>query len=765
MLEPSTRQVTPTTRLKRPKLRNNLRIEVIEPETVFVILDGDHRIFSGSVFRHLMPLLDGQLTDVDLMLRLDGIAYPHQVMRALGQLHRQGLLVDGEDATAPAESAYWQTLGVEGQLARQRLAEAKVKLLTLGSADSTPLTTALSAVGVLPYTADDYTCTVVVTDDYLRSALQPINREALANGKPWLLVKLIGRMVWIGPLFVPGETACWQCLAQRVTGNRQVEAYIQSKKASDEPLPTSRPGLTTTLEMAANIAANEVVKWLATGSYAQLGNQLLTLDTISLQTRKHAVIKRPQCQACGGPRQANSAEPPPFVLHPSPKKSNLDGGHRTLLPEETFARYQHHISPITGVVSSLVSRIEMNGITYSYTAGHNFALWGDNMSMLRKNMRSQSGGKGRTRIQAQVSGLCEAIERYSGVYRDPQPHALQASYRELGSERAIHPYEVLLYSQKQYAHRHEWNAQLDAPFNLVTDPFDEDIRIQWTPVWSLTNNRAKYIPSAYCYYGHPDMHYFFCGSDSNGCAAGNTPEEAILQGFLELAERDAVAMWWYNRLRYPGVDLASFNTPYFQQLQAFYAQINRSLWVLDLTSDLGVPTFVAVSGRLNREVEDIVVGFGAHLDASIAIMRALTEANQFLPSVMMENPDGTTRYTLDKGAIKWFQTAKMATEHYLLPDDKRPFRTAADYRNMTSADLSHEVMTCVEMARRVGLETFVLDQTLPDIGLNVFRVIVPGIRHFWRRLAPGRLYDVPVRMGWLAAPVAEEDLNAHSLFF
>jgi ribosomal protein S12 methylthiotransferase accessory factor len=33
------------------------------------------------------------------------------------------------------------------------------------------------------------------------------------------------------------------------------------------------------------------------------------------------------------------------------------------------------------------------------------------------------------------------------------------------------------------------------------------------------------------------------------------------------------------------------------------------------------------------------------------------------------------------------------------------------------------------------------------------------LRHFYRRFAPGRLYDVPVKLGWLDRPVRESDLN------
>jgi oxazoline/thiazoline synthase len=38
-------------------------------------------------------------------------------------------------------------------------------------------------------------------------------------------------------------------------------------------------------------------------------------------------------------------------------------------------------------------------------------------------------------------------------------------------------------------------------------------------------------------------------------------------------------------------------------------------------------------------------------------------------------------------------------------------------------------------------------------------VIVPGMRHFYRRFGPGRLYDIPVKLGWLDRAIAEADVN------
>ncbi len=58
-----------------------------------------------------------------------------------------------------------------------------------------------------------------------------------------------------------------------------------------------------------------------------------------------------------------------------------------------------------------------------------------------------------------------------------------------------------------------------------------------------------------------------------------------------------------------------------------------------------------------------------------------------------------------------------------------------------------------------ALETLVVDMTRPETGFPVVRVVAPGLRPAWARLGPGRLYDVPVALGWLAGPLSERDLN------
>jgi ribosomal protein S12 methylthiotransferase accessory factor len=74
-------------------------------------------------------------------------------------------------------------------------------------------------------------------------------------------------------------------------------------------------------------------------------------------------------------------------------------------------------------------------------------------------------------------------------------------------------------------------------------------------------------------------------------------------------------------------------------------------------------------------------------------------------------------------------------------------------------DTRGQVAACVNLARQEGLDFLVLDQTRPDIEAAVVRVIVPGLRHFYRRFAPGRLYEVPLKLGLRKKALSENELN------
>jgi ribosomal protein S12 methylthiotransferase accessory factor len=613
------------------------------------------------------------------------------------------------------------------------------------------------------------TFTVVLTDDYLRPDLHDINREFLASGRPWMMVKPGGFVPWIGPIFRPGLTGCWGCLMQRLSANRQMERYVLGNSNVPGPLVTSRASLPSTTDAAIFLAAVEIERFLMLGPGSDLTGRLLSLDLLNRESREHVLVRRPQCAMCGEELPRPKRPPQSLVLSRHVVGYRSDGGLRTMSPRETFARLKHHVSPILGAVTDLRPAIGKYDpdLTPAFVAGQNFSMGVESVVFLRESLRSLSGGKGTTQLDAKVGALCEALERYSGLWTGEE-YSIGGSFEALQPE-AIHPNICMGFSDRQYQEREAWNrAQAQPVSRCVVVPleFDPAALVDWSPAWSLTHNRYRLLPSAYCYHGHPDFAARWSIPDSNGCAAGNRLEEAILQGFMELVERDAVALWWYNRVRRPGVDLDSFDIPYVRAIQRHYESIGRSLWVLDLTSDLGITTFACISARKSGPAQDVLLGFGAHFDPRVALHRAITEVNQFLPTVSKARADGSTIYLfVDELARHWWRTARTEELDYLVPDPRLRAKTRQDYEDRSSDGFSEYVNRCVESAARAGLEVLVLDMTRPDIDLNVVRVIVPGLCHFWRRLGFERLRQVPVSMGWLSRPTESEEFNPYTIFF
>jgi ribosomal protein S12 methylthiotransferase accessory factor len=478
-----------------------------------------------------------------------------------------------------------------------------------------------------------------------------------------------------------------------------------------------------------------------------------------MRGRHHEVRARPQCPSCGDPELVQDRTRRPVTPASRRKASVVGGGHRSLTPEQVLERYKHLVSPVAGVVREI--RRDHRGPEFlnSYRAGANLAAPARGIEELCRGLRSEHGGKGVTATQAECSALCEALERHSGSYHGDELR-VYARLCDL-SEDALHPNALQLFHDRQYAERDAWNRRHSA-MHWVGEPFDERAAIDWTPVWSLTGGRQKLVPTALLYYGTPGAHGL--RADSNGNAAGSSLEDALLQGFYELVERDAVALWWYNRTRMPGLDLDSFGDEWIATLREVHRALHREVWMLDLTTDLGVATTVALSRRTDKPAEDIVFGFGAHLDPRIAVRRALTELNQLLPAVVEADAGGHGYGCDDPHARRWWQNATVANQPYLLPAFGVAYRGADDFVYEPTDDLHDDVCRVQETVAAHGMELMVLDQTRPDIDLPVVKVIVPGLRHFWARFAPGRLYDVPTKLGRLAAPTPYEDLNPIPIF-
>jgi ribosomal protein S12 methylthiotransferase accessory factor len=742
--------------LNRPRFRPHFHVEVLPGEGVLLLSDARHSLLRGRLYELVAPWLDGRTAN-DVCEQLRGEASPADVYYALTQLERKDYLCEEEPALPAGQAALWSSQQVAPRTAARRLAEHAVGVQAFGVEEG-PFLDLLRSVNVR--VAAEGPPEVVLTDSPLRQELQSCNAAALREGRPWLLVKPTGRQVWLGPLFRPGKTGCWECLAQRLRANSPVAAYLQGRNGHNGVAVPDRTITPATLQVAWGLAANAVASWVVHGGLPELDGKVQTLDLPTWRLQSHTLIRLPFCTACGAPGHRPFQAP---ALTSHKKTFTNDGGHRVVPPEETLARNSHHVSPITGAVPLLERAAPASdGILHVYFAGNNCARPARSLGQLRADLRTMNAGKGTSDVQARASALCEGLERYSGIFRGDEPRR-RARLAELGGA-AIPPNDCLLFSERQYRERDARNTDAGR-FSFIPLPFDAKAEVEWSPAWSLTRREVRYLPTAFGYYDYPQPdEQTYCIACSNGCAAGNTLEEAILQGFLELVERDGVALWWYNRVRRPGVDLDSFGEPYLERLRAFLQEHGRDFWVLDLTADLGIPVFASITRRADGMPEQIMPGFGAHLDPKIALLRAVTEMNQMLSSPLLRRPEkGADKEPMDPNTTHWLQTATTANQPYLLPAEGPP-QTAASYPQAWADDVADDVRACQALVERAGMEMLVLDQTRPEVGLPVAKVIVPGLRHFWARLAPGRLFDLPVQLGWLPRPLAEHELNPIPMF-
>ena len=747
--------------VEKPALAPHFGFHALDDRQVFLVSETVNTLLHGQIHPDLLPLLDGRRPYRDIVASLAGRHSESSVRTALVSLASKGYVVSGEHGMEAGQAAFWTSLGASPRLAEERLAAARVTIA--GNAGS--LARRLQAMGVsVAGDGADSALSVIVCDDYLDERHAEVNRRHVVSGAPWMLLKPGGLQPLFGPVFRPAQQGpCWACLAYRLRGHQEIHNFLRN--LTDDSIDLAPQAVApAALEAVHGIAAVEIVKWLVFGDAASIHGQAVSLDSADLSIERHPIMRRPQCLACGDETLYRSdRQPVPVRLRPSPKSVRNSGGVRSVSSGETLAKYRHLVGPVGGVVTWLRRTTdESDPWLHVHWAGSNLALKNRTLSVLRLSLRTKSAGKGSTPQQSEASALCEALERYCGAFHgDEIRHRKRfTDFAADGDTEAIHPNDVQLFSDLQLDDADRINAG-GHPYNVVPPRLDPDVETDWSPVWSLTRDRTRYLPTSLLYYGKSADRRGLTDfvADSNGCAAGNTLEEAILQGFFELVERDAFAVWWYNRLRMPGVDLESFDDEYLAKAGDYYHGLNRDLWMLDVTGDLGIPAFVAISRRTDKKAEDIIYGAGAHVDPHIAALRALCEMNQFLNWVQGTGPGGAGYQVDDPQCLWWWQNATLADHPYLAPAAAAAPRGKSVYPVPETEDLREDLERCRALVEARGMEFLVLDQTRPDIGLPVARVIVPGMRHYWQRFAPGRLFEVPVEMGWLERPLAETEVN------
>lgn len=135
-------------------------------------------------------------------------------------------------------------------------------------------------------------------DPQLLEAMDAFSKE---KSVPWMLVRSIDpREGWVGPLFIPGETASYVSLEARLRGNAsyfdEYKAFDNFLRSSNRPSPACG-GLDTFHDVLSGIAVTEVIKFVTGISIPQLAGRFLTIDLLTWGTEVHDVLRIPRLEA------------------------------------------------------------------------------------------------------------------------------------------------------------------------------------------------------------------------------------------------------------------------------------------------------------------------------------------------------------------------------------------------------------------------------------------------------------------------------------
>ncbi|MBI4305580.1 MAG: TOMM precursor leader peptide-binding protein [Chloroflexi bacterium] len=264
----------------------------------------------SDLFVRLLPLLDGRRTSEEID-SLFGDAERPSIGIAIRLLNARELLMDGTEVTAkgtenPSIQFLIAALGISvspDEIASS-LAEARLGVLG-GSPTADELGTLLAEAGVRVERvepASDHlppagsSLVIACPDPGQPALLGRINEKCLRLGLPWMqILPFDGDTSVIGPLYLPGQTCCYECFRLRRLSNSEFPKSHRLLEAT----PATFPSAVSLDRTVAGMAALLLLRWFAS-DHGQLPGWAYTFQlnpTMSLAS--HRVYRVPRCPKCG----------------------------------------------------------------------------------------------------------------------------------------------------------------------------------------------------------------------------------------------------------------------------------------------------------------------------------------------------------------------------------------------------------------------------------------------------------------------------------
>jgi ribosomal protein S12 methylthiotransferase accessory factor len=568
------------------------------------------------------------------------------------------------------------------------------------------------------------------------SWLESLNRMAHGSAMSWLSVFPFGDGVVVGPVFGAEGAACFRCFELRWLG---LSASIALERAYFEHLRIS-PEVIIHSGNADQIAAS-VLPLIARNLHSAESARRVSVQRLeSGEMSESSLEPSPDCEVCGESLKNASAPQAPAcwdgdprpLTDIAPELQELEGWPCGL------ARIWKHpdraIKGRPGPFQIAVAR---------------FAL--PEPEKVEGTQDNWSHGTAIVATDARTLALMEAIERYSGL--SAPPASIWGSYRELAPD-AILPTELPLFSASEY-------SRSGFPFA----PFNPERRLRWNWGYNLTQKRPVLIPTSAAWYGYDDE---LLGESSNGVAAHTSRGCALLNGVYELVERDAFMIHWLHRFSPPRISLDHVDDGLCLAAAGCISEAGYTLYVLDLTTDLGIPVVLAAGVHTLGRKPALIIGAGAAIHPCAALGKALRE---LYSATLAPTESWMLRSPVDPTSVTRLQDHARAYEHpFWLPNASFLWSSSreANWPPPDSHDFGKddELRLIIERLRERGHDVIGVQLTGHDIArhhLHVVRAIVPGLQPLAlgsrARLGGRRLFAAPARMGYKGIAVKIEELN------
>jgi ribosomal protein S12 methylthiotransferase accessory factor len=234
---------------------------------------------------------------------------------------------------------------------------------------------------------------------------------------------------------------------------------------------------------------------------------------------------------------------------------------------------------------------------------------------------------------------------------------------------------------------------------------------------------------------------------STGSAAGRSWDAAALHGLLELVERDAASLWWQ------GGNRGGLIPPQHEaqiEARALLAQLRhqvsvRRSWLLDITSDIGVPCVVAASCLTDGF--GFALGLAARPTLRAAARSAILEmcqlelAHAVVEAKCRERGEAALN---ERDRTHRRRATMLNVDRCLL---LQPVPEHREYLAIDPTDPGGALQLIVERLAQFGIESFGLNLTRARFGVPAARVIAPGLQPIPSEIITPRLADMMARTG------------------